>query len=51
MQYGTMKFHQNWNRDEMIKSSTWRELKGVALAINAFAPTMVGKQVKMFTGQ
>ena len=46
---GTMKFHQNWDSIEMSKISTWRELKGVALAIYAFANSFIGKQVKMFT--
>jgi hypothetical protein len=45
-----MKFHQNWTAlNEMSKSSTWRELNGVALAIYAFANSIIGKQVKMFT--
>ena len=46
---GSMKFHQDWESDEMSKSSTWRELKGVALAIQAFAPKLISKQLKMFT--
>lgn len=36
---GELEFYQNWNSEERNKSSTWRELKGVALAL-AFSPSL-----------
>ena len=48
-QCGDLKFFQNWKSDEIGKSSTWRELKGVALAIEAFSPYLKGKKVTVFT--
>lgn len=48
-QCGELKFFQNWKCDEIGKSSTWRELKGVSLAIEAFSPSLKGKKVKVFT--
>ena len=37
-------FHQNWSATEGSQSSTWRELRTVALALSAFAPDLQGKQ-------
>ncbi len=34
---------------ECGKSSTWREMKGVALALRAYSPKLRGKRVKVFT--
>lgn len=33
-----MKFRHTWASDEVGRSSTWRELKGVALALRGFQP-------------
>ena len=44
-----MEFHQDWTDEERGKSSTWRELKGVSLAVSAFAPNLSGKTVKICT--
>ena len=38
-------FQQNWSSDERKKSSTWRELKAVQLAISSFAHDLKGQQV------
>ena len=40
---------RNWTAEEINKSSTWRELTGVALALEAFSPELKGKQVTVFT--
>ena len=37
-------FQQNWSSDERKKSSTWRELKAVQLAISSFAHDLKGQQ-------
>jgi len=37
-QCGGLRFNQNWDTAEAGKSSTWRELKGVVLALQAFLP-------------
>lgn len=42
-------FQQNWSSDERKKSSTWRELKAVQLAISSFAHDLKGQQVAWFT--
>ena len=44
-----MKFNYSWSASEAEKSSTWRELKAVALAIQSFGSTLFGKCVKLFT--
>jgi len=46
---GEMILQRNWNSDESMRSSTWRELKAVCLALQAFAPRLNGKVVKLFT--
>ena len=38
-------FHQNWSPAESSKSSMWRELRTVDLALSAFAPDLRGKKV------
>jgi ribonuclease HI len=48
-QCGGLMFNRSWTSEEVGKSSTWRELKGVALAIEAFVPRISGKVVKVFT--
>jgi ribonuclease HI len=48
-QCGDMKFNQSWDSLETGKSSTWRELKGVLLALQAFRPAIREKVVKLFT--
>ena len=42
-------FHQNWSSAERTKSSTWRELKTVELALISFAPSLRGTQIAWFT--
>ena len=42
-------FNQNWSPAERTKSSTWRELKNVELALNSFAPSLHGTQIAWFT--
>ena len=42
-------FHQNWSPAESSKSSTWRELRTVDLALSAFALELQGKKVAWFT--
>ena len=42
-------FHQNWRAAEGSKSSTWRELRTVDLALSAFPPDLQGKRVAWFT--
>ena len=40
-------FHQNWSPAESSKSSTWRELRTVDLALSAFALELQGKKKKL----
>ena len=42
-------FHQNWSPAESSKSSTWRKLRTVVLALSAFAPDLQGKRVAWIT--
>ena len=42
-------FHQNWSPAERTKSSTWRELKTVELALISFAPSLHSLQITWFT--
>ena len=42
-------FQQNWSPEESAKSSTWRELKAVQLALESFANELNGQQVAWFT--
>ena len=42
-------FHQNWSATEGSKSSTWRELRTVDLALSTFALELQGKKVAWFT--
>ena len=44
-----LKFNYAWTDKDTGKSSTWRELKGVALALQAFAPKIENKCVKVYT--
>lgn len=44
-EFGKLEFNQNWN-ELGIQSSTWRELKGVSLDIEAFATQLRGQKVK-----
>ena len=38
-------FHQNWSLAESVRSSTWRELKAVCLALEAFASRLSNSKV------
>ena len=42
-------FHQNWNATEGSKTSTWRELRTVDLALSAFAIFRVKKLLGLLT--
>ena len=42
-------FHQNWSPGESAQSSTWRELKAVSLALEAFASHFYGFKVLWYT--
>ena len=42
-------FHQNWSIDECAKSSTWRELKAVCLALEAFHSHLAGSNVVWYS--
>ena len=42
-------FQQNWSPEESAKSSTWRELKAVELALESFPNELSGQQVTWFT--
>lgn len=42
-------FHQMWNENEMSKSSTWREMKAIELALISFNELLFNKCVKWFT--
>jgi hypothetical protein len=48
-QCGGLTFNQTWEDTDSGKSSTWREMKGVALAIHAFLPRVAKKKIKIFT--
>ena len=41
--------HQNWSPAESSKSSTWRKLRTVVLALSAFAPDLQRKRVAWIT--
>ena len=42
--------HQNWSIAETAQSSTWRELKAVCLALEAFASHLSGSKVVWYSG-
>lgn len=44
-----LKFNYSWSTSEVSKSSTWRELKAITLAVEAFVPKLEGRCVKVFT--
>ncbi len=46
---GGLEFVQNWTLEEVSRSSTWRELKGVFLGLQAFAPKLKNKLVLVHT--
>ena len=41
--------HGQWSQYETTLSSTWRELKAVALVLSSFIPKLAGHRVKWFT--
>lgn len=49
VQLRNLVFHKMWNSDEQWRSSTWREMRAILLAIQSFAPSINGKCVKWFT--
>ena len=49
MDDSVIEFNQSWTESEICKSSTWRELKGVDLAMRVFATRLQGKCVKVFS--
>ena len=42
-------FHQNWSESKRFKSSTWRELKTVSLAITSSSDTLHDQNIAWFT--
>ena len=42
-------FHQMWNENEMLMSSTWRELRAVQLALHSFISDLNNKTIKWHT--
>lgn len=42
-------FHSNFSKIESAKSSTWRELKAIQLALFSYKEQLSGKSVKIFT--
>lgn len=42
-------FHQNWSESEKGKSSTWRELKAVCLAIESYSNILHDQNIAWFT--
>jgi hypothetical protein len=45
----SLKCSHSWNEGEKLKSSTWRELRALFIAILSFAPVIKGKTVKVHT--
>ena len=41
--------HGQWSADELVLSSTWRELKAVYNVLRSFAPKLKGHAVKWFS--
>ena len=41
--------HQNWSEDQVVKSSTWRELKAILLGLQVFSPYLFNSHVTWFT--
>ena len=46
MDDSVIEFNQSWTESEICKSSTWRELKGVDLALRVFATRLQGNVSK-----
>lgn len=44
-----LRFSRTWLDDEQCKSSTWRELKGVTLAVQAFLKQLQRKRIQVLT--
>ena len=42
-------FHTNWSDEEKLKSSTWRELKALLLALQTFELSIKGRSIAWFT--
>ena len=42
-------FHTNWSDEEKLKSSTWRELRTVLLALHSFELSIKGRSIAWFT--
>ena len=42
-------FHQNWSESEKLKSSTWRELKTISLAITSYSYILHDQNIAWFT--
>ena len=49
MDDSVIEFNQSWTESGICKSSTWRELKGVDLALRVFVTRLHGKCVKVFS--
>lgn len=49
VQISDSRFHSVWSPVERSLSSTWRELRGVELALQSYAPQLDKKYVHVFT--
>ena len=49
MELGPEFAHGQWSADELVLSSTWRELKAVHNVLQSFASKLIGHAVKWFS--
>ena len=49
LRIGHYEYHKMWSDEEKMKSSTWRELKAIAIALQAFRKIIERTKVGWFT--